>query len=45
MVISHKAQAVQDLGITKERLLVCAIHTHAAPPRLYTGRGAAESGQ
>ena len=33
------AQAVQDLGITSERLLVCAIHTHAAPPRLYTGRG------
>lgn len=33
------AQAVQDLGITKERLLVCAIHTHAAPRGSIPGEG------
>ena len=33
------AQAVRDLGISGERLLVCAIHTHAAPQGSIPGEG------
>ena len=33
------AQAVQGLGIEKERLVVCAIHTHAAPQGSVPGEG------
>ena len=34
------ADAVADLGIVKERLIVCAIHSHAAPAGLVPGEGA-----
>ena len=34
------AEAVADLGISKERLIVCAIHSHAAPVGLIPGEGA-----
>ena len=33
------AQAVRDLGISEERLLVCAIHSHAAPQGSIPGEG------
>ena len=33
------AQQVQSLGIAKEHLLVCAIHTHAAPQGSVPGEG------
>ena len=34
------AEAVADLGLSKERLIVCAIHSHAAPAGLVPGKGA-----
>ena len=34
------AEAVADLGLSKERLIVCAIHSHAAPAGLVPGEGA-----
>ena len=33
------AQAVEPLGIAKERLIVCAIHSHAAPQGSVPGEG------
>ena len=33
------AEAVTDLGLTQERLIVCAIHSHAAPAGLVPGEG------
>ena len=33
------SEAVADLGISKEHLLVCAIHTHAAPVGVIAGAG------
>ena len=33
------ARAVEDLGISRERLLTCAIHTHAAPQGSIPGEG------
>lgn len=33
------ADAVADLGIAKERLIACAIHSHATPVGLVPGRG------
>lgn len=33
------AQAVQELGISGERLLVCAVHSHAAPQGSVPGEG------
>lgn len=35
----HIAQAVQELNIEKERLLVCAVHSHAAPQGSLPGEG------
>ena len=34
------AQAVADLGISRERLVVAAIHSHAAPAGVIPGAGA-----
>ena len=34
------AEAVEDFGLSKERLIVCAIHSHASPAGLVPGEGA-----
>ena len=34
------AEAAADFGLSKERLIVCAIHSHAAPAGLVPGEGA-----